>query len=304
MNVSMMDSYNLSWKLVHNINGLSPKTTKQYDPILSTYGEERLTTARHLIDFDTKFSSMFSGQISEVEATEAGGPTHDDFLKIFLDGSGFTSGCGIEYLESRLVRSSCMTEAGKTLIAGIDYLGGTLKAGRRVNDSIVTRYADANPRHLQDGECKHINPIMFHFVATNDMVELSSIGRYRILVFTARDLTYTGGSSADCLVQVCDSIIPQYPTGVLELLILYPPREIRFEWVDLPKCVKRDAEMRIFGATEEVYKKYGVDTARGAVVVVRPDGYVGTICAIEDGEGLTSYLDNCLVRVEKTDASA
>ncbi|OBT41567.1 hypothetical protein VE00_09161 [Pseudogymnoascus sp. WSF 3629] len=284
MNVSMMDSYNLSWKLVHNINGLSPKTAKQSDPILSTFGEERLTTARHLIDFDTKFSSMFSGQISEVEATEAGGLTHDDFLKIFLDGSGFTSGCGIEYLESRLVRSSCMTEAGKTLIAGTDFLGGTLKAGRRVNDSIVTRFADANPRHLQD--------------------ELSSIGRYRILVFTARDLACTGSSSADCLVQLCDSIMPQYPAGVLELLILYPPRENRFEWVDLPKCVKRDAEMRTFGANEEVYNKYGVDTTRGAVVVVRPDGYVGTICAIEDDEGLTSYLDDCLVRVEKTNASA
>lgn len=98
--------------------------------------------------------------------------------------------------------------------------------------------------------------------------------------------------------------MPQYPAGVLELLILYPPRENRFEWVDLPRCVKRDAEMRIFGATEEVYNKYGVDTTRGAVVVVRPDGYVGTICAIGDGEGLTSYLDDCLVRVGKTDASA
>lgn len=305
MNVSMMDSYNLSWKLVHNINGLSPKTAKQSDPILSTFGEERLATARHLIDFDTKFSSIFSGQISEVEdSTEAGGLTHDDFLKIFLDGSGFTSGCGIEYQESRLVKSSCITEAGKTLIAGTDFLGGTLKAGRRVNDSIVTRFADANPRHLQDGECKYINSIMFPFIATNETLELSSIGRYRILVFTARDVACTGGSSADYLVQLCDSIMPQYPAGVLELLILYPPRENRFEWVDLPKCVKRDAEMRIFGATEEVYNKYGVDTTRGAVVVVRPDGYVGTICAIEDGEGLTSYLDDCLVRVEKTDASA
>jgi phenol 2-monooxygenase len=304
MNVSMMDSYNLSWKLVHSINGLSPKTAKQSDPILSTFGEERLTIARQLIDFDTKFSSMFSGQISEVEATEAGGLTHDDFLKIFLDGSGFTSGCGIEYQESRLVRSSCMTEAGKTLIAGTDFLGGTLKAGRRVNDSIVTRYADANPRHLQDGECKDINSIIILSIATNEMLELSSIGRYRILVFTARDVTCTGGSSADCLVRLCDSIMPQYPAGVLELLILYPPRENRFEWVDLPRCVKRDAEMRTFGATEEVYNKYGVDTTRGAVVVVRPDGYVGIICAIEDGEGLTRYLDDCLVRVGKTDGSA
>jgi phenol 2-monooxygenase len=154
MNVSMMDSYNLSWKLVHTINGLTPKTKNQSDPILSTFGEERLTIAKQLIDFDTKFSSMFSGQMSELEATEAGGLTHDGFLKIFLDGSGFTSGCGIEYPESRLVQSSSKTETSDNVIAGADFLGGTLKAGRRVNDSIVTRYADANPRHLQDGEYK------------------------------------------------------------------------------------------------------------------------------------------------------
>lgn len=151
MNVSMMDSYNLSWKLVHSINGLSPKTAKQPEPVLSTFGDERLTVAKQLIDFDTRFSSMFSGQISEEEATEAGRLTHDEFLKIFLDGSGFTSGCGIEYRENQLVKSSGLNDTGKALITGTDFLGGTLKAGRRVNDSIVTRYADANPRHLQDG---------------------------------------------------------------------------------------------------------------------------------------------------------
>ena len=148
----MMDSYNLSWKLAHSINGLTPQTPNQSDQILSTFGEERLTIAKQLIDFDTKFSSMFSGQISDLEATGAEGLTHDEFLKIFLDGNGFTSGCGIEYPESRLVKTSCKTETGKNLITGSDFLGGTLKAGRRVNDSIVMRYADANPRHLQDGE--------------------------------------------------------------------------------------------------------------------------------------------------------
>ncbi|KAH6720084.1 putative phenol monooxygenase [Leptodontidium sp. MPI-SDFR-AT-0119] len=276
MNVSMMDSYNLSWKLVHAINGISPQSTKGLNPILSTFGEERLTIAKQLIDFDTKFSSMFSGQMSEAEAVEEGGLTHDEFLKIFLDGSGFTSGCGIEYPESQLVKSPEGAHKKQALITGNNFLGGTLKPGRRVNDSIVTRYADANPRHLQD--------------------EMPSTGRYRILAFTDRHLTCTGNPSADCLVQLCDSIIPQYPAGVLELLILHPPRKQRFEWVDLPPCIKRDAEMRTFIAGEEVYSRYGVDIGRGAVVVVRPDGYVGTVCAVDDLETLVRYLDCCLVR--------
>ena len=128
-------------------------------------------------------------------------------------------------------------------------------------------------------------------------LELSSIGRYRILAFTARDLTCAGSLSAGCLVRLCNDVTPQYPAGVVELLILYPSRPDRFEWVDLPGCVKRDAEMRTFGATEEVYSKYGVNSEKGAVVVVRPDGYVGIICAIEDIEGLMRYMDDCLVRV-------
>lgn len=125
---------------------------------------------------------------------------------------------------------------------------------------------------------------------------MPSTGRYRILAFTDRHLTCTGNPSADCLVQLCDSIIPQYPAGVLELLILHPPRKQRFEWVDLPPCIKRDAEMRTFIAGEEVYSRYGVDIGRGAVVVVRPDGYVGTVCAVDDLETLVRYLDCCLVR--------
>lgn len=156
MNVSMMDSFNLSWKLVHSINGLSPKTADHSDPILSTFGQERLTVARQLIDFDTKFSSMFSGRISDAAEAEAGGLTHEEFLEIFLSGSGFTSGCGIEYPESQLVRNQCQPEPSQPLIAGTDYLGGNLKPGRRVNDCIVTRYADANPRHIQDGECEGV----------------------------------------------------------------------------------------------------------------------------------------------------
>jgi len=151
MNVSMMDSFNLSWKLVHSINGLSPQHVQNLDPLLATFSTERLTIAKQLIDFDTKFSSMFSGKIGSIE-TEVDGLTHEEFLKIFVDGSGFTSGCGIEYPEGRLVRrTSQVTSLSAPLITGSDFLSGNLKAGRRLNDCVVTRYADANPRNVQDG---------------------------------------------------------------------------------------------------------------------------------------------------------
>jgi 2-polyprenyl-6-methoxyphenol hydroxylase-like FAD-dependent oxidoreductase len=45
MNVSMMDSYNLSWKLVHSINGLIRNSQGDVDKVLDTYEFERQTVA-------------------------------------------------------------------------------------------------------------------------------------------------------------------------------------------------------------------------------------------------------------------
>ena len=153
MNVSMMDSYNLSWKLVHSLHGLTPKTSNaETDAVLATFEHERLTVADQLIEFDSKFSSMFSGQIGAADPT-MNNLTHDQFLKVFSDGSGFTSGCGIEYPENLLVQLA----TDDNPVYGQEYLQGTLKPGRRLLDTIVKRYADANPRHLQDG---NVYPLM------------------------------------------------------------------------------------------------------------------------------------------------
>lgn len=148
MNVSMMDSYNLAWKLAHEVHGLSPRNSGP--SVLSTYGEERSEIAKMLIEFDTKFSSMFSGKIGPDSSVDE--LTHGQFLKVFSDGSGFTSGCGIEYSPSILVQAPAVD--GDYPVTRDDYLQGVLKPGRRLLDSIVRRYADANLRHLQDGRAR------------------------------------------------------------------------------------------------------------------------------------------------------
>lgn len=145
MNVSMMDSYNLAWKLAHTIHGLSPQ--KPSASILDTYEDERIKVAQELIEFDAKFSSMFSGQIGS-DGTEEG-LTPEQFLKTFSEGSNFTSGCSIEYQQGVLVHGTSSDD--EYPITGDKYLQGTLKPGRRFPDAVVRRYADSNLRHLQDG---------------------------------------------------------------------------------------------------------------------------------------------------------
>jgi phenol 2-monooxygenase len=154
MNVSMMDSYNLAWKLAHSINGLTPKTPSgAADPVLETFEQERVDTARQLIDFDTKFSHMFSGQIGLKDA-KVEGLTHEEFLRVFSEGSGFTSGCGLHYQSNRLVRTP--VEAHIHTLPKGDPLCGTLTPGRRLLNVEVKRYADATTRQLQDGVFLHL----------------------------------------------------------------------------------------------------------------------------------------------------
>lgn len=84
-------------KLAYHVNGLVPTPSDGSHAsveLLNSYELERRKIAQELIEFDHKFSSIFSGQIG-TEGEEKG-LTHEQFLEVFSTGNGFTSGCGIE----------------------------------------------------------------------------------------------------------------------------------------------------------------------------------------------------------------
>jgi phenol 2-monooxygenase len=151
MNVSMMDSYNLAWKLVHSIHGLTPSTARGIpDLVLETFELERVDIARQLIEFDTKFSHMFSGKIGSEDASKPG-LTHDEFLQVFSEGSGFTSGCGLQYHPSRVVKSLDESQdAARGPAENLQH--GYLTPGKRLLNVELKRYADGSTRQLHDGK--------------------------------------------------------------------------------------------------------------------------------------------------------
>ena len=84
-------------------------------------------------------------------------------------------------------------------------------------------------------------------------------------------------------------------------------------WSALPPEIKEHAEMRFhstilndaptdpgpikkrkYGA-EDAYSIYGVDPLKGAVVVVRPDGYAGAITSLGEVSTVEKYL-RCWIR--------
>lgn len=149
MNVSMMDSYNLAWKLAYHIHGLSPASAEQGkpDPLLDTYHLERHANAQQLIDFDRKFSTIFSGQLD----TDESGMSHTQFVETFNTGNGFTSGCGVEYAENMIVVRE-PSDGSASPVHGDDYLSGILRPGRRLLNVKLRRHADGRHRDIQDGQ--------------------------------------------------------------------------------------------------------------------------------------------------------
>lgn len=87
MNVSMQDTYNLGWKLAQVINGYVDRT------ILKTYQSERRRIAQDLIDFDHRFSRLFSGRPAK-DVMDEEGISMGDFKQAFLKGNMFASGIG------------------------------------------------------------------------------------------------------------------------------------------------------------------------------------------------------------------
>lgn len=154
MNVSMMDSYNLAWKLAYQVNGLTPASgdLKTPDPLLDTYQIERQANAQQLIDFDRKFSMIFSGQVDSAEY----GMSHVEFVQTFNTGNGFTSGCGVEYNDSMVVVKEFPTGSSDP-IQGSDYLSGILRPGRRLLNVKLMRHADGWHRDIQDGLSTSLN---------------------------------------------------------------------------------------------------------------------------------------------------
>jgi phenol 2-monooxygenase len=257
MNVSMMDTYNLSFKLAHVLNGLAPPE------ILDTYESERLDIARQLIEFDTKFSSMFSGRIGEDS-----GLTHDEFVSVFRTGGGFTSGCGIEYGPGMLVdpQVDIIKDGNRSL--------GLLWPGRRLMNVRTIRFADANPRNLQD--------------------DFASTGVYRILLMLPR--SWREKTNMQQVIQKYTSGIPdQFPRGAMETAIMYPGERGDIEWTDFPEAVRERNEWLLLGdAFGEAYTTFGVNEEVGAVAVVRPDGYVGMVGRVEETARVRAWLAGVL----------
>ncbi|KAK5242481.1 hypothetical protein LTR16_008482, partial [Cryomyces antarcticus] len=168
MNVSMQDCFNLGWKIAGVVNGTLQRS------VLKTYQSERRRIAQDLIEFDHRFSRLFSGRPAKDAADEAG-ISMSEFKDAFVKGNMFASGIAVDYGSSSIVakpgNSSDQgdgTDVASCRVVGKQELATEIKLGMRMPSFKVLNQSDARPWHFQE--------------------RLKSDGRFRIVVF-AGDVT-------------------------------------------------------------------------------------------------------------------
>ena len=299
MNVSMMDTFNLGWKLAYVIRGLASRD------ILSTYESERIKIARELINFDHKLSRMFSGKPmipSKDALTKGEGVDMDEFHKAFYKGNEFASGTSVDYNSSALVVKPEMNEEADKYVVPE---ASNIPIGRRFDTTLVVTHSDARPIQIVD--------------------RMLSDGRWRILNFSG---DVKKDSQMDALNKISDYIyakdsfrnkytpINAHEDSVFDVLTIYSSKRSSLELFDFPRiCVPQDHKKRrnywklhcgiettLHEGECNAYKKYGIDTEKGCVVVVRPDGYVSLVTdfSLDGYKKISDFFDGFMIPQTKT----
>ncbi|KAF4167690.1 hypothetical protein CNMCM6936_004535 [Aspergillus lentulus] len=296
MNVSMQDAYNLGWKLAHVVKGYSDSA------ILKTYQSERRRIAQDLINFDYRFSRLFSGRPAK-DVMDEEGISMEEFKMAFQKGNMFASGIAVDYGSSLLVaKAGDSGEQGDgTDVASKDkslrvvskqHLSTGISVGMRMPSFKVLNQSDARPWHLQE--------------------LLKSNGRWRVIVF-AGDLTNSENfgrySQLGEKLSSPTSFLRQYtPPGqpidsVIEVLTVHAGPRTSIELLDLPEIFHPYSEKqgwdywKVFVDDQsyheghgKAYENYGIDPRRGASVIVRPDQYVSWLGEVDDYEDMERFF--------------
>jgi phenol 2-monooxygenase len=277
----MQDTYNLGWKVALVAKGIAQRS------ILDTYESERMDVAQQLIDFDHRFSRLFSGRPAK-DIMDAEGVSMEVFKDVFLKGSLFASGLSVDYPASALVAKPASAQG----------LAPGIPVGMRFNSFKVVNQSDARPRHFQE--------------------LLKSDGRFRVVLFAGDVLDAAQKKRVDAFCERLDApegflrrATPEgeKPDAVIEVLTVHAAKRADTELLrDFPEVlhpfdkrlgwdygkvyVDEESYHEGFG---DAYGNYGIDRTRGCVVAVRPDQYVGWVGELEDFDGLEAYFAGCLM---------
>ncbi|KAL6792671.1 FAD binding domain-containing protein [Trichoderma sp. SZMC 28012] len=301
MNVSMQDTYNLGWKI-----GLACKGLVRPTAIIPTYDMERKLVAKELIAFDRKFSELLSMH-SAKDISE----TSVELKRFFKKAPLFTTGIGVNYPSSILTvvddeahGLAKYTVPGKRFAScqvtnhsdgrvwelhhrmpsdgrfRIMVFGGNIAdaeqqfavnaLGQWLGKTLIPRYPPINICPIVD---RRLQTVRFQSELKTPIIEI-------FLVHTAPR------SQIDVLRDVDSTYHPWHPKLGWD-----------YEYIFTASRVTTEDNIQL---TQSPYRDYGIDEERGAVVLVRPDGYVGMVTSVAAKEARTkicNWFDDLLQRL-------
>lgn len=290
-------AYNLGWKLASVVRGWAKRS------LLETYSIERRQVAKELIEFDQRFSRLFSGRPAK-DLMDKEGIDLKTFKQVFEKGNLFASGCAVDYASSLIVTKpqpaeTTTTSNGVIGVVGKQALAPNILIGMRIPSHKVLNQSDARPWHLQE--------------------LLPSNGTWRILVFAGDVLDPAQFSRYSALgesLSSTDSFVNRYkpmdddgrlgsffeiltihssPRKKVELLALpnlFHPFSPEYGW-DYDKVYVDDVSYH--EGHGQIYAKHGINPSRGCVVIVRPDQYVSWIGELEDVDDMNRFFAGIFV---------
>lgn len=269
MNVSIQDGFNLGWKIGQVLSGYS-------DPsLLHTYSGERQEIAQNLIDFDKEWSGLMAAKPEDLPSK---GYVAEFYTKTFEFPSGFMT----EYKPSQLTTDNAHQNIAK---------GYTI--GKRFKSAKVSRVSDTNPLELG-----HLH---------------EADGRWRIYVFgddkAATDAANKANTFGAWLGTDRNSPVVKYTrrdedvNSVFDVKVIYQQPKEEIELLETPQIYRPAVGPhqltdlnQVFGVLPDnsIFENREI-SSKGAIVVVRPDGYVSTVQPLDATEAITEFFDGVFI---------
>ena len=277
MNVSMQDTFNLGWKLASVLEG------RAKPELLRTYSAERHAIAQGLIDFDKEWSKIMASPPKDPSRPELGGVDPQELQAYFVKSGRYTAGVATRYAPTTVLTAQAIHQD----------LAKGFTIGMRFHSAPVVRLADAKPVQLghaaradgawriyafADASGKHLRELAA-FLAESPQ---SPIRRF----------TPTG---ADFDIDSCIDFRavfqqPHRELKVEELPSMLLPRKGCFGLIDYEKVYCPDLK-----GGADIFDLRGIDRAKGAIVVVRPDQYVSNVLPLDAFDELAAFFGQFLI---------
>jgi len=275
MNVSMQDTFNLGWKLIHVLQGRANPS------LLRSYSHERLTEAKRLVETDHKWSRVMSAPTTQAERD---GTEEPRIIRQFKENLEFTGGTAVKYDKSYLFADSPY----QALATGEEI-------GRRFHSAPVVRVADA--KQMQLGH-----------VAEAD-------ARWRIYAFAGKSDSSNPGSAIHTLANWLETdpnspVVKHTRQGedidaVIDFRAVFQQTFDQLAYEKMPSLLKpqtgklglQDYE-KVFCVDHkglgDIFDMRGINRDTGCMIVVRPDQYVANILPLDGYEALATYFRGIL----------